>query len=280
MPLVEEGWHDDSVTETVARRYLKPLLSKHIDTLVLGCTHYPLLKKTLQRVVGPRVALIDSAEETAHDVEIKLGRDKIFKSQSQKRDAGLFRHRQRAVVFAVESTIHGREHQAGPAFVVGRFVSEKAIVLLSGGLDSAVSLWWAMKKGWRCVALGFDYGQRHHRETAHAKKIARLADVPYQTVRFDLPWSRSSLTDRSFALPRTRAAENIPTTIPSTYVPGRNDIVFEFRDVTRQIKSTQAQNRNRGERDLIIPEYPDCRGPYLERVRSLSPVGARAWERN
>jgi len=68
VPLVEEGWHDDPVTEEVARRYLRPLLEAGVDTLVLGCTHYPLLKPVLQRVAGPDVALIDSAEQVAEMV--------------------------------------------------------------------------------------------------------------------------------------------------------------------------------------------------------------------
>ena len=55
VPLVEEGWHDDPVTEEVAERYLRPLLDAGVDTLVLGCTHYPLLKPVLQRVAGPDV---------------------------------------------------------------------------------------------------------------------------------------------------------------------------------------------------------------------------------
>jgi glutamate racemase len=84
VPLVEEGWHDETVTRTIARHYLRPLLAQRIDTLVLGCTHYPLLKKTLQRVVGSRVALIDSAEETAHDVEVKLKADKILNPERKK----------------------------------------------------------------------------------------------------------------------------------------------------------------------------------------------------
>jgi glutamate racemase len=65
VPLVEEGWHDDPVTEEVAGRYLRPLLDARIDTLVLGCTHYPLLKPVLQRVTGPDVVLVDSAEQVA-----------------------------------------------------------------------------------------------------------------------------------------------------------------------------------------------------------------------
>jgi glutamate racemase len=65
VPLVEEGWYDDPVTEEVARRYLRPLVEARIDTLVLGCTHYPLLAPVLRRVVGPGIDLIDSAEAVA-----------------------------------------------------------------------------------------------------------------------------------------------------------------------------------------------------------------------
>lgn len=68
VPLVEEGWHDDPVTEQVASRYLRPLLDAGIDTLVLGCTHYPLLKPVLHKVVGPDVNLVDSAEAVAEVV--------------------------------------------------------------------------------------------------------------------------------------------------------------------------------------------------------------------
>ncbi|HEX4964192.1 MAG TPA: glutamate racemase [Thermoanaerobaculia bacterium] len=72
VPLVEEGWHDDPVTEEVARRYLAPLLEAGIDTLVLGCTHYPLLVPVLQRVAGPDVTLVDSAEAVAEMVAAGL----------------------------------------------------------------------------------------------------------------------------------------------------------------------------------------------------------------
>lgn len=65
VPLVEEGWLDDPVTTEVARRYLAPLEAAAIDTLVLGCTHYPLLEPVLARVLGPEVTLVDSAESTA-----------------------------------------------------------------------------------------------------------------------------------------------------------------------------------------------------------------------
>jgi glutamate racemase len=68
VPLVEEGWHDDPITEQVARRYLEPLLADGVDTLVLGCTHYPLLRPLLARVAGDGVALVDSAESVAEEV--------------------------------------------------------------------------------------------------------------------------------------------------------------------------------------------------------------------
>jgi glutamate racemase len=62
VPLVEEGWVDHPVTRMVAQEYLRPVLAEQVDTLVLGCTHYPLLKGLLQDVAGPEVRLIDSAE--------------------------------------------------------------------------------------------------------------------------------------------------------------------------------------------------------------------------
>lgn len=68
VPLAEEGWADHPVARLAAAEYLAPLLRRGIDTLVLGCTHYPLLKRTLHEVAGPQVALIDSAEETAKTV--------------------------------------------------------------------------------------------------------------------------------------------------------------------------------------------------------------------
>lgn len=68
VPLVEEGWFEHPATELIAREYLEPLRGAGIDVLVLGCTHYPLLKPLLGRVMGPDVRLIDSAEETARAV--------------------------------------------------------------------------------------------------------------------------------------------------------------------------------------------------------------------
>lgn len=76
VPLVEEGWADDPVTETVLHRYLKEPLAAGVDTLILGCTHYPVLKHVVQRLAGPGVTVIDSAQTTALVVknDIKRGR--------------------------------------------------------------------------------------------------------------------------------------------------------------------------------------------------------------
>ncbi len=102
VPLVEEGWVDDEVTAAVARRYLAPLLAANIDTLVLGCTHYPLLAPLLTRLVGPEVTLVDSAAATANRVAAELtarrwlavehdGADHLFVTDDTERFAQLAR---------------------------------------------------------------------------------------------------------------------------------------------------------------------------------------------
>ena len=77
VPLVEEGWFDHPAAELVAREYLEPLVGAGVDTLVLGCTHYPLLKPLLQRVMGPGVRLIDSGQETAGAVARTLAEESL-----------------------------------------------------------------------------------------------------------------------------------------------------------------------------------------------------------
>jgi glutamate racemase len=72
VPLVEEGWLNGDVTERVARIYLEPVRAQGIDTLILGCTHYPLIKPVIQETLGQEVTLIDSAEETARTVAARL----------------------------------------------------------------------------------------------------------------------------------------------------------------------------------------------------------------
>lgn len=88
VPLAEEGWLNDKVTYEIAKRYLKPLKDKGIDTLILGCTHYPLLKEVIKGVTGKGVALIDSAKQIAcHAKEVLIWKGEL----SKRKKAGRYR---------------------------------------------------------------------------------------------------------------------------------------------------------------------------------------------
>ncbi len=80
VPLAEEGWASHEIARLAAREYLQPLLHEHIDTLVLGCTHYPLLKATLQQVLPARVNMVDSATQTAMTVRHLLQHNHTLRS--------------------------------------------------------------------------------------------------------------------------------------------------------------------------------------------------------
>ncbi len=84
VPLVEEGWTRHRVTDTVLHEYLDPILRHRIDTLILGCTHYPLLKTAIRNVTGTRVSLIDSAESCALDVRDRLSQMKLLAGKRQR----------------------------------------------------------------------------------------------------------------------------------------------------------------------------------------------------
>lgn len=77
VPLAEEGWIDDPITNLIAYRYVQPLIAQKIDTLILGCTHYPLLKTAIQKVCGNAVTLIDSGKAIAEEIEIYFTTNKI-----------------------------------------------------------------------------------------------------------------------------------------------------------------------------------------------------------
>jgi glutamate racemase len=78
VPLVEEGWTQDAITTKVAQKYLEPLKAKGIDTLILGCTHYPLLKNKIQEVVGKDIKLVDSAQQVAVEVKQVLSQEGLL----------------------------------------------------------------------------------------------------------------------------------------------------------------------------------------------------------
>ena len=78
VPLVEEGWVNGSVPEEIARAYLVNMQKSEVDSVILGCTHYPLLKRTIKKVLGERVNLVDSAEETAMEVKSILNKSELY----------------------------------------------------------------------------------------------------------------------------------------------------------------------------------------------------------
>lgn len=117
VPLVEEGWFDHPAAALIAEEYLGPLKTAGVDALVLGCTHYPLLKPLLGRVMGPSVALIDSAEETALAVVAALDRHGI------RNGAGEVYHR-----FAV-SDDEPRFRQVGSRFIGERLQAAEVVAL-------------------------------------------------------------------------------------------------------------------------------------------------------
>jgi len=84
VPLAEEGWHNNDISLKIARKYLDEIVKVGVDVLVLGCTHYPLLKETIKQVVGESITLIDSAEETANEL-LRLIRSGQILSNPQKR---------------------------------------------------------------------------------------------------------------------------------------------------------------------------------------------------
>jgi len=143
----------------------------------------------------------------------------------------------------------------------------KAVVLLSGGLDSAVALYFAKKQGFDCHCLIFDYGQRHKKEISCAKKIASRLGCPEQVIKISLPWKGSSLLDRQIALPRSEYQTN---TIPSTYVPGRNIIFLSFAVSYAEVIKAKAIFIGAHAQDYS--GYPDCRPEFY---RAFSRAAAR-----
>jgi glutamate racemase len=83
VPIVEEGWYDHAAARLVAEEYLRPLLEMDVDVLILGCTHYPLLRGLIADVMGPAVQLVDSAAETAREVAEVLDRFDLQRTAAQ-----------------------------------------------------------------------------------------------------------------------------------------------------------------------------------------------------
>ncbi|MEK7656729.1 MAG: 7-cyano-7-deazaguanine synthase QueC [Elusimicrobiota bacterium] len=149
------------------------------------------------------------------------------------------------------------------------------MVLLSGGLDSAACLYWALSRGWRCTALSVRYGQRHARERAAARAVARAARVSLVEIDLKLPWlSVSSLVDRSKRLPDTPLSKIGRGRIPSTYVPARNSILLSLAASLADARGARAVVL--GANCLDSSGYPDCRPGFLRAFDRVLARGTRA----
>ena len=151
----------------------------------------------------------------------------------------------------------------------------KAIILLSGGLDSSTVLYQAKADGYECYALSFDYQQRHRRELESAKAIARCANVKeHQVIGFDLrQWGGSALTDDDIDLPEHRSLDQMSQNIPTTYVPARNTIFLSFG--LSYAEAIAAERVYVGVNALDYSGYPDCRPDYIEAMQRVFELGTK-----
>jgi len=141
---------------------------------------------------------------------------------------------------------------------------KKAVVLLSGGLDSATVLAIALNEGFHCHALTFRYGQRHQAEVEASKKVASaLGAKQHRIIDIDLAaFGGSALTDRNIEVPRNGASPPLQGRIPATYVPARNTIFLAYALAWAEVM---------GIFDIFIgvnttdySGYPDCRAEFIE----------------
>ena len=150
---------------------------------------------------------------------------------------------------------------------------KQAVVLLSGGLDSATTAAIAISEGYRVIALSFRYGQRHEKELAAAKKVAQALGIEEHYIsNIDLSqWGGSSLTDESMTIPQDGVE---PDVIPSTYVPGRNTVFIAIALSLAEAKSAEAIYL--GINAVDYSGYPDCRPEYLAAYQQLANLSSKA----
>lgn len=143
---------------------------------------------------------------------------------------------------------------------------KQAVVLLSGGIDSATALYFAKKKGYRCLCLVFDYGQIHRKEIIQAVKIARASACAYKILKISFPWKGSALLDRKIKVPR-----EIAKGVPVTYVPARNIVFLSFALSLAEVIKAQAIFIGAHAQDYS--GYPDCRPVFFRAFVKMAKAG-------
>lgn len=147
---------------------------------------------------------------------------------------------------------------------------KKAVVLLSGGLDSTTALAMAKATGAECYALSFNYGQRCHAELLAAERIAAGMNVNHQIINIDMgTMGGSALTDDSIDVP-----EDEPEGIPVTYVPARNTVFLSFALGWAEV--LEAQEIYIGVSAVDYSGYPDCRPEFIEAFEKMANLATKA----
>lgn len=166
---------------------------------------------------------------------------------------------------------------AGGSIIIPAMATPKrAVVLLSGGLDSATCLAVARRDGFLPTALSFDYGQRHRVELDRAREQAEAFGVERHVV-VPLPrglFGGSALTDAAIDVPKNALAEEPETAIPVTYVPARNTLFLSF--ALALAESIGARRVVIGANALDYSGYPDCRPEFLEAFERVMNLGTKA----
>ncbi|MBL8990066.1 MAG: 7-cyano-7-deazaguanine synthase QueC [Phycisphaerae bacterium] len=154
--------------------------------------------------------------------------------------------------------------------------ARRAVVLLSGGLDSATCLAAARRDGCACHCVSFDYGQRHRCELAAARRVARAMGAEgHRTIRVDLrAIGGSALTDDAIAVPKDRTARAMGAGVPATYVPARNLIFLSLAAGLAEVVG--ARRLYIGVNAVDYSGYPDCREPFVRAFERAANLGTRA----
>jgi 7-cyano-7-deazaguanine synthase len=151
----------------------------------------------------------------------------------------------------------------------------KAVCLLSGGLDSATCLACALREGFECYALSFDYGQRHKVELEAASKVAAAQGAAeHRVVRVDLRGFGGSALTADIEVPKLRRREEMGRGIPVTYVPARNTIFLSFALAWAEV--LEASDIFIGVNAIDYSGYPDCRPEYIQAFEQMANLATKA----